>query len=261
MTDFNKDSLTLTEREEYEADLIAFCDRELGLLGDIESLDVLYAGGTSPLWIEGLAERIGPNGSLTILDLDAEGFRSAGESFEADDLPPRTRFVVGDVFAPPFEGGSFDLVYSAGLFHELDMRDRSAKEALAALSGVLRPGGKLATSDFVSDVPAVHLEDETLEAELARLVHGEERFGIGSSERLVELHDGVFSDVRWRMFSPFEVRYLDRLLLTEDEPPEFSLLSSESSRLPRARRDALLERVRREGYTRPATLYVEGAPL
>ncbi len=39
--------LTPEEREEFEEDLIPFCDRELDLLGDLRGLDVLYAGGSS----------------------------------------------------------------------------------------------------------------------------------------------------------------------------------------------------------------------
>ena len=42
---YKEDPLTPYEREEYESDLITFCDRELDLLGDIEGLNVLYAGG------------------------------------------------------------------------------------------------------------------------------------------------------------------------------------------------------------------------
>src|ERR671926_55276 len=69
---YKQDPLTPGEREEFEDDLIAFCDRELDLLGDISCLDVLYAGGSSPLWIEGLSQRVGENGTLVAIDLDAE---------------------------------------------------------------------------------------------------------------------------------------------------------------------------------------------
>ena len=59
---YRGDPLSPSQREEFEEDLISFCDRALELLGDIGSLDVLYAGGASPLWLEGLAGRIGPEG-------------------------------------------------------------------------------------------------------------------------------------------------------------------------------------------------------
>ncbi len=246
------------ERDEYETDLIAFCDCELDLLGDIRGRDVLYAGGTSPLWIEGLAERVGGHGSLTVLDLDGEGISAAWDFFADGELPVAPRFFVGDVFDPPFERGSFDLVYSSGLFHELDAGGRSASVALSALARTLRSGGRLATSDFVDDVEAVQIEEESIEAEMERRTSGARLYGIGSSERLVELHEGSLSGVRCRILPPFPVRHLDKLLLCGGEPPELSMLSGGSARRLRARWKALLDRVRREGYTRPATVFVEG---
>ncbi|MBA2374908.1 MAG: class I SAM-dependent methyltransferase [Rubrobacter sp.] len=252
------DPLIPEERDEYETDLIAFSNRELDLLGDVRGCDVLYAGGISPLWIEGLAERIGENGSLIVLDKDEDGLARAEAAFAPDDLPLRPRFVVGNVFDLPFERGTFDLVYSSGLFHELDVSEKSAMEALSAMASVLRSGGRFATSDFVDDAGAVQIEAEVIEAEMERRVFGAKRHGIGSSERLVELHERSLSDVRHRASPPFPIRHLDKLLPSEDEPPEFSLLSDEDARRLRARWRAILDRVRREGYTRPATVYIEG---
>jgi hypothetical protein len=42
------------------------------------------------------------------------------------------------------------------------VRERTAEEALGALASVVRPGGRVATSDFVDSVPAVQLEDEEI---------------------------------------------------------------------------------------------------
>ena len=47
---YKGDPLEPDEREAFERDLISFCERELELLGDIRGLNVLYAGGASPLW-------------------------------------------------------------------------------------------------------------------------------------------------------------------------------------------------------------------
>jgi hypothetical protein len=255
---YKGDPLTPEEREEFEEDLIAFCDRELDLLGDIRGLNVLYAGGSSVLWLEGLSRRIGEGGSLTALDLDAGRIGEARELLESLDLPAPVRLVTGDVFGPPFGPRTFDLVYSAGLFHELDVRKRTAEDALAALAAVTRPKGRIATSDFVDSMPAVQLEDEKIEADLARETSGSELYGIGPPERLVTLHERFLTSVRWRVLPPRNVRHLDRLTLAEEEPPSLSLLSIDIRRRFRRRRGAFLERVGREGYTRPATLYVEG---
>jgi SAM-dependent methyltransferase len=255
---YEGDSLTPGEREEFEEDLISSSDRELDLLGDIQDLDVLYAGGASPLWLEGLSQRIGENGSLTALEADTERIRAGREALEDAFLAAPVCLVAGDVFEPPFGPRMFDLVYSAGLFHELDVGERTAKDALEALISVVRPGGRVATSDFVDTVPAVQLEDELLQTELAREVSGARLYGIGTPERLVLLHEAVLDDVRWRITPPYEVRHLDRMVLLEGEPEGLSLLDPDTRENLRARRRAFLGRVRREGYTRPATLFVEG---
>ena len=239
------DPLRPEEREEFERALISFCDRELDLLGNIRGLGALYAGGSSPLWLEGLSHRIGEAGSLTALEADAERLRAAEEVLQVADLAAPVRLIRGDVFQPPFEPAMFDLVYSAGLFHELDVREGTAGDALAALISVTRPGGRVATSDFVDSVPAVQLEDEELQRELAREASGAELFGIGVPERLVALHEELLVDVRWRLLPPFGIRHLDKVVLAEEEPAGQRL-------------EALQDRIRREGYTRPATLYVEG---
>ncbi len=243
------DPLTPEKREEFEQDLISFCDRELDLLGYIRGLDVLYAGGSSALRLEGLSQRIGDSGTLTALEADAGRLREAEDVLRDADLPAPVRLVRGDVFRPPFEPRMFDLAYSAGLLHELDVRERTAGDALAALVSVTRPGGRLATSDFVDSVRAVQLEDEELQRDLAREASGAELFGIGGPERLVALHEELLVDVLWRLLPPFEIRHLDKVILAEDGPAEQRL---------RRRFEALKSRIRREGYTRPATLYLEG---
>ncbi len=255
---YKGDPLTPRERAELEEDLISLCDRELDLLGDVRGLDVLYAGGSSVLWIEGLSQRIGDGGSLTALDSDAARHGEARELLGEAGLASPVRLFAGDVFEPPFGPRTFDLVYSAGLFHELDVRERTAEDALAALVAVTRPGGRVSTSDFISSEPALQLEDEEIEAELAREGSGAELYGIGPPERLVALHEKLLSAVRWLVSPPYVLRHLDRLILAESEPDQISHLPAGAQERLRRRREALLQRVRREGYTRPATLYVEG---
>jgi hypothetical protein len=255
---YRGDPLTPEERAEFEEDLISFCDRELDLLGDLRGLDVFYAGGSSVLWLEGLSQRIGEGGSLSVLDLDAERLGVLYGLLEEGDLTSPVRLVAGDVFELPFGPRTFDLVYSAGLLHELDVRERPAEDALAVLVSVTRLGGRISTSDFVDAVPAIQLEDEAFEAGLAREISGLELYGVGPPERLVALHESFLTDVRWRISPPHYVRYLDKLTLAEEEPAELSLLPADVRGRLRQRRGLFLERVRREGYTRPATLYVEG---
>ena len=255
---YRKVPLSPEEREAYERDLISFCDRELDLLGDIEGLAVLYAGGSAPLWLEGLSQRIGRTGTLVTLEADTELVEEGQELLWEADLAAPVRIVAGDVFRPPFEGDTFDLVYSAGLFHELDVRERSADEALAALASVVRTGGWVGTSDFVASVRAVQLEDEEFQRELTRELSDAELYDIGSPERLIALHEALLDDVRWRLSPPHPVRYLDKVVLAEEEPEELRSLPEGARRRMLERRRALRERIRHESYTRPATLYVEG---
>ena len=252
------DPLSREEREEQEDDLISFSDRELDLLGDITGLEVLYAGGSSLLWLEGLSQRVGKGGSLTALDADAESIEAGRELLQDADLTALVRLVAGDVFRPPFEKNTFDLVYSAGFFHELDVKERPADDALAALVALVRLGGRIATSDFVDGAPAAQLEDEELAREVARETQGAQLWGIGDVDRLVALHETLLDDVRWRILPPFPIRHLDKSLLAEGEAEEVRRLPARKRRALRERRERLRERVEHEGYTRPATLYVEG---
>ena len=256
---YDDDPLTLGEREEFETDLISFCDRELDLLGDIRGLDVLYAGGASALWLEGLSERIGSEGSLTAIEADVDLVEQARESLEGTDLSAPVSFVVGNVFEPPFPSGTFDLVYSAGFFHELDVRKNPVEAALAVLARAARPGGRVATSDWVDtgeEPPPVDLEWEKMEAEAAREVGGTKLYGIGPPERLIQLHERAFRDVRWCVSPSYPLRHLDKVMLSE--PEEYASLSGDARLRLLARRAALKERIQREGYNRMAMLYVEG---
>ncbi len=253
--------LTPGEREEYETDLIYFCDQELDRLGDIHGQDVLYVGGSSLLWLEGLSQRIGENGSLTALEIDEEKVVEAEQKLPDAELRAPVRLVAGDVSDPPLELHSFDLAYSAGLFHELDVREEPARGVLGALVRLIRPGGRISTSDFVDIAPSVQIEEERLQADLLKALFERRMYGVGAPDRLVALHREFLSNVRWSVSAPHYVRYLDRLVLDEGEPPAFGLLPADTVEEFRTRRAALRERIRREGYTRPATLYVEGTTV
>ena len=250
--------LTPREREELEDDLISFCDRELDLLGDIRGLEVLYAGGSAPLWIEGLSQRIGEGGSLVAIDLDAERVDESQSSLGEAELAAPVRLLADDVFAMSFGPDSFDLVYSSGLFHELDVREKGAEDALEALRSVARPGGRVVTADFVDSEPAVQLEDEELEAELRCAAYGSEVYGIGPPERLISLHQELFRNVRSQVSPPQEIRHLWKLILAEEEPTALTSLPVEVALRWRERRRRLRERILNENYTRPATLYIGG---
>lgn len=252
------DPLTPEEREEFEDDLISFCDRQLDSLGDIWGLDVLYAGGSSLLWVEGLCQRIGPGGSLTVLDVDEDAVEYARERLLESEPALSVDFAVGDVFTPPFEDEAFDLTYSAGLFHELDVAEKPAEDALGSLVRLVRRGGTVATTDFIDSFPAAQIEDECIRDALVYELFGRKLYGIGPPKRLSALHESFFKDTSRHILPPCSVRHLGKIVLAEEEPEGLLLLPSEVQDRLRRRRATLKERIRREGYTRPATLHVEG---
>ncbi|MGF1472256.1 MAG: class I SAM-dependent methyltransferase [Rubrobacteraceae bacterium] len=253
-----EDPLSAGEGEEFEEDLISFCDQQLDLLGDIGGLDVLYAGGSSVLWIEGLSQRIGPHGSLVVLDLDSEALEATRERLPGAGLASPVDLVAGDVFTPPLESSTLDLAYSAGLFHELDVAEKPAGEALSSLARVVRGGGRIATTDFVNSIPAAQIEDENLQGALMAELRGARPYGIGPPERLVALHESLLEAVCWRVLPPHPIRHFEKIALAEKEPAGLSLLPAGVRNRFRGRHEALRHRIRHQGYSRPATLYVEG---
>lgn len=253
-----EDPLTPEEREEFEEDLVSVCEDQLDLLGDIEGLDVLYAGGHSLLWVEGLSRRIGEGGSLTALDLNEEGIENTRGQLSEADLRSPVNLVTGDVLESPFENETFDLVYSAGFFHELEVSEEPAEEAFNSLKRVVRPGGRIATADFVDSVPAVQIEEERFGSELRDELFGRGLYGIGPVERLVALHEGCLKDVSRRVLTPAPARHFEKIVLAEEEPGLLSLLPDERIEFWIRRWAALRERARVEGYTRPAMVYLEG---
>ena len=259
---YDDDPLTPEERTQYEDDLIAFCDRELDLLGDIRGLDVLYAGGASPLWIEGLSQRLGDDGVLTVIEVNAGLVEHVRQALRDADLHAPVDLVVGSAFEMPFRGGVFNLAYSTGLFHELDVRERDAKDALEELARVVRSGGKVATGDWVDTgekYPPVDLEWERMEGEATCEIRGAELYGICPPEQLVALHERVLDGVKWSISPPYPLRHLGKIMLSEpDEPAEYTALPAAARSRLLTLRNALKERTQREGYSRAATLYVEG---
>ena len=127
-----------------------------------------------------------------------------------------------------------------------------------ALRSVARSGGRVVTADFVDSEAAVQLEDEELEAEMRRAAYGSEVYGIGtagtpdlsapgaSPGRAVAIH-ATTGDPSPLETGPGRRGAHDALLV----PAEVAW------RL-RERRRTLRDRILNEGYTRPATLYVEG---
>jgi SAM-dependent methyltransferase len=93
--------------------------------------------GTGPT-TRGLARIVGPDGSVTGLDLSSAMTTEATRRAEAEGLA-NTRFVVGDASVYPFEPGAFDLMFSR--FGVMFFGDPAA--AFSHLRRALKPDGRL----------------------------------------------------------------------------------------------------------------------
>lgn len=74
-----------------------------------------------------------------VVAMDASGDALASAALNTRNLE-RVHLVQGDLRSPPFREGIFDILLSFGVLHYLD----DPREALAALTDVLRPSGRLA---------------------------------------------------------------------------------------------------------------------
>jgi ubiquinone/menaquinone biosynthesis C-methylase UbiE len=112
--------------------------RHLELAGVSPGMRVLEAGSGTGAGARVAAAMVGPSGGVVALDASsgrsADGRRRAAEAGLAN-----LDFVAGEVTAPPFREGSFDLVWSRFLFGYLPDPDA----ALAALVRLVRPGGRV----------------------------------------------------------------------------------------------------------------------
>jgi ubiquinone/menaquinone biosynthesis C-methylase UbiE len=82
-------------------------------------------------------------------------------------------FRQGDIFDLPFEGDSFDIVFSQTVLYHIPDRER----ALAEMKRVLRPGGLIALRDAIN-ASIIVWPDDPLIQELARVVRlGAQRTG------------------------------------------------------------------------------------
>src|SRR5665213_1303064 len=112
-------------------------------------LDLLDVGcGPGTITVD-LAARVAP-GSVVGIDASAEVIAEA-RSVADREATSNVTFRVGDVFALPFDDGSYDVVHA----HQVLQHVGDPVAALAEMRRVCRPGGLVAARD--ADYPAVSL--------------------------------------------------------------------------------------------------------
>jgi len=117
--------------------------RRLELVGIASGMRVLDAGAGSGAVSRLIVELVGPSGEVVALEGSAD--RAAYiRSRAAREGLSSLRVVEGDLYAPPVEPVSFDVVWSEFVFEYLAEPERAAR----ALARLLRPGGKLVIADI-----------------------------------------------------------------------------------------------------------------
>ncbi|MGP4087067.1 class I SAM-dependent methyltransferase [Streptomyces sp. KR55] len=133
----NKDDRTPDRFSVLESCYDPFSRRQLeetGLARGWRCLEVGGGGGSLGDW---LAERVGPEGEVTVTDLDPRWAESRPH-------PPNVHLLRHDIVNDPPPGASFDLIHARLVLLHLPER----LDVLDRLVGILRPGGWLVLDEF-----------------------------------------------------------------------------------------------------------------
>ncbi|MEV2234265.1 methyltransferase domain-containing protein [Streptomyces phaeochromogenes] len=127
-----------------------FSRRQVELTGLTRGWRCLEVGGGGGSLGDWLGEQVGPDGEVTITDLD---LRWA----ESRPRPPHVRLLRHDIVQDPLPADGYDLVHARLVLQHLPER----LDVMARLAGALRPGGWLVLEEFdTAWVPVLAAPDE-----------------------------------------------------------------------------------------------------
>lgn len=117
------------------------------LLDDLEGARVLDLGSGSGMDTFVASQLVGPGGTVVGLDM-TDSQRAKAEALRQRAGVRNVIYVKGYIDAAPFEDGSFDTVISNGVINLAVDKPQVFRE----ISRLLRPGGKMAVADIVTEV-------------------------------------------------------------------------------------------------------------
>lgn len=117
------------------------------LLDDLQGARVLDLGSGSGMDTFVAALLVGPTGTVVGLDM-TDSQRRKAEALRQRHGVRNVTYVKGYIDAAPFEDGSFDVIISNGVINLAVDKPQVFRE----VARLLRPGGKFALADIVTDV-------------------------------------------------------------------------------------------------------------
>lgn len=120
---------------------------------------VLEIGPGNGTYTIGAARRVGPDGEIVAIDIQPKMIERVQNRIALEGIG-NIKAQVANVYDLPFEDASFDLITMIAVINEIP----DIPKALAEFHRVVRPDGKLVTSEIISD------PDYPLERRLVRVI-------------------------------------------------------------------------------------------